>query len=220
MGDAILDVISKDSTDAEWGEWLQAPFQRAAANGDGPLSLALLKAGATGCHLHPAIRGGQQELLNKLLELGASASIRDESGNAPIHVAASVGHGDIVGTLLAIEEVDANEENGKGWTPMQLTCSLGGDVHTAKVLLDAGAKLCVRLGETKTGITALDLAARSGHEGVMTMLREAGVPDELRSSTDGEILHEAATENNAPMIDFLVIEAKTDVNFKDGRVRK
>lgn len=103
---------------------------------------------------------------------------------------------------------------------MHLVCFRSGDVPTAKALLNAGAKLRPRLGETKTGLTPFDLAARSGHDAVMATLREAGVSDQLRSSTDGEMLHEAAAENNVPMIDFLVVEAKTDVNFKDGQVRK
>lgn len=47
------------------------------------------------------------------------------------------------------------------------------------------------------------------------VLRLAG---RLWSSADGEILHEAATENNVPMIGFLVVEANTDVNSKDTKV--
>lgn len=90
-GEAILDLLASNSTDGEWGEYLHAAFERAAAKGDGPLSLALLKAGATGCHLHPAIRGGHPELVDELLGLGASAVVRDGGGNAPIHVAASHG---------------------------------------------------------------------------------------------------------------------------------
>lgn len=221
-GEAILDLVASNSTDAEWGEFLEGIFERAAATGDGPLALALLKAGAKGCHLHPAIRGGQPELVDKLLELGVSAVARDGSdrSDAPIHVAASSGQAAIVTTLLKLEDVDANEENGKGCTPMHLACLLSDDVPTVKALLGGGAKLRRRLGKTKAGFSPFELASRSGHQGIMGALREAGVAGNVRTSTDGEVLHRAAEENNVPMIEFLVVEAKTDVNFKDGKVRQ
>lgn len=104
---------------------------------------------------------------------------------------------------------------------MHLACLLSDDAPTVKALLDGGAKLRRRLGKTKAGFSPFELAARSANEAVMATLREAGVSgNNLRSATDGEVLHQAAEQNNVPMIEFLVVEAKTDVNFKDGKVRK
>lgn len=88
FGEHILDVLANHTTDARWGEWMWAPFERAAANDDVPLSCALFKAGATGPHLHPAVRGDHGTLVSELLKLGAAPSARDEQGDAALHVAA------------------------------------------------------------------------------------------------------------------------------------
>ncbi|CAN0455454.1 unnamed protein product, partial [Ectocarpus sp. 12 AP-2014] len=104
LGEHILDVLANHTTDARWGEWMWAPFERAAANGDVPLSCALFKAGATGPHLHPAVRGDHGTLVSELLKLGAAPSAKDEQGDAALHVAAGLGRTHIVEMLLAMEE--------------------------------------------------------------------------------------------------------------------
>lgn len=80
LGEPILDVLANNTTDARWGEWMWAPFEGAAANGDVALSCALFKAGATGPHLHPAVRGDHGTLVSELLKLGADAAIHVAAG--------------------------------------------------------------------------------------------------------------------------------------------
>ena len=217
LGEAILDVLSDHTTDAEWGACLQAPYERAAAVGDVPLSIALLKAGARGSHLHPAVRGGHDDLVKELLRLGASATSKDEHGDAPVHIAASLGRGEIAKTLM-IEGVDEFEVDAKGRTPAHLAC-WNGNVATVEVLMDgtqgnwrSGARH--RLGKTKVGFTPYDLAARANHIAVMEMLRTRWPGEEASSLTDGAVLRRAAEEDNVPMIDFLVGEAGIDVDFR------
>ncbi|CAN0022911.1 unnamed protein product, partial [Hapterophycus canaliculatus] len=88
----------------------KTPYKLAAECGNVPLCTALMKAGATGSHLNPAIRGDHPKLVDTLLELGASPSATDEHGDAPLHVAAALGRSKIVEALLKTRSVNLNEE--------------------------------------------------------------------------------------------------------------
>ena len=231
LGEALLDALDDHSTDTQWGQWLQAPYEAAATAGDAPLATALFKAGVAGDHLHPAIRADQGQLVKELLRLGASPTAKDNQGDAPIHVAASLGRADIIADIIETlklknggeEAVREEQEDGRGRTPLHLACWKG---HAAavEVLLDVYSSredVRRRLGETGIGFTAFDLADRGNHDGVKDALL-ARWPEERASwtsvnSADGAILLEASEQNNVPMIEFLVVEAGVDVNFKDGR---
>eukprot|EP00752_Nemacystus_decipiens_P015732 g14045.t1 len=215
---AILDVLSDNTTDSEWGACLQAPYERAAAAGDVPLAIALLRAGAKGSHLHPAVRGGHDDLVKELLKLGASPTAKDDHGDAPLHIAASLGRTGIVKTLLATEGVDELEVDAKGRTPAHLACWKGDEPTAEALIASTGGNWrsggSHRLGKTKIGFTPYDLAVRSNNVGVKEVLRGRWPTGEASSLMDGELLHEAAEQDNVPMIDFLVGEANTNVDSR------
>ncbi|CAN0290985.1 unnamed protein product, partial [Ectocarpus fasciculatus] len=120
--------------------------------------------------------------------------------------------------LLAREEVDKDSVDGRGMTPLHLA-SMRGDSPTVQALLNAGADIRLRLGTTKIGLRALHLAKRGGHEDVAQVLRDAGMRDTPTAPADGDLLHKAASQNNVPMIDFLVLKAKADVDARDDQGR-
>lgn len=99
-GEQILDLVCDGATVEQLAEWLRAPLKHAATAGDLDLTTRLLDVGASGNALSAAIRGGHVELIGDLLHRMASSTEQDEHGDAPIHVATSLGYDKVVRDLL------------------------------------------------------------------------------------------------------------------------
>lgn len=195
-----------------WAEWLRFPLEQAATAGDIDLTTKLLSAGAKGSAVHLAIRGGHAELVDDLLENGASPNAKDQAGDAPLHLAAGLGQFKIV-SLLLHNGADKNAANKKGIAPIHLAAEHG-HLAAAKILLDAGADVSVRCGDYMFK-HSLGLAARNGHANVLRCLIRHGA--DVQNAADCEQstpLHEAAGRNGAGMIDALV-EAGASVGATD-----
>ncbi len=201
-----------DVPDGLWGGWLKAPFEEAASSGDIPLTTALMEAGAEGDGIIPAVEGGHHRLVRDLLEMGASPTVKDDEGDAPIHLAAANGHGLIVRTLL-IEGVDFNEPDRLGRTPLHLACMSGDDVGV-RVLLAVGA--CPLDRHESTDFCALDFAAWNGHVNIMKTLLGKGTDVNARGRDGRCCLHQAADSGGVGVIQFLSQEAGVDIDCKDG----
>ena len=89
---SVLDLLAQVLASKQWAELLQAPLERAAAEGHGELAQKLTKAGAEIGHaLHWAIRGSHRDVVHDLLDNGASVTATDTMGYTPRHVAAEYG---------------------------------------------------------------------------------------------------------------------------------
>lgn len=89
-GEAIAALMS-GAPDARWAEWPKTPFEYAAERGGIELTTVLMKAGARGNALIPAVMRGHQTLVRNLLEIGASTSEKDENDDTPLHLAVKYG---------------------------------------------------------------------------------------------------------------------------------
>lgn len=80
--DRIFDLVSSTvAVPQEWEEVLRVPLEHAAAQGNVVLADKLVKAGAGfGFAVHDATEGGQVEIVNNLLESGASLGGKDSRG--------------------------------------------------------------------------------------------------------------------------------------------
>lgn len=86
-----LDLMYEALTATQWGELLKTPLKRAAVKGKRDLLQKLVKAGAKiGDALHKTVQGGHEEIVNDLLESGASIDVKGMEGNTPLRVAAAV----------------------------------------------------------------------------------------------------------------------------------
>lgn len=141
----IFDLVFARTTAQQWAEWLRAPLEHAAGTGNLDLVKELQEAGAAGSAFHAALRANQRALARQLLRLGAPSSDKDNCGDAPLHLAAGLGHGDIVPLLLrkgaAVDSLD-----GQGRTPLYLSAKRG-DVSTAQPLSASGAAVGVRCAD-------------------------------------------------------------------------
>ena len=103
---------------------------------------------------------------------GARLDTCDADGCLPIHVAAILGHVDIVVYLLARgQSVDVRD--GEGRTPLMLALQLGSSLDMLRLLVRMGAGLQC---EDDQGNTPLHLALRSAKPGLLqAFLQLAGV---------------------------------------------
>jgi ankyrin repeat protein len=87
--------------------------------------------------LHAAVRGGNAEVVQLVLDHGASVDAPGSMGETALHWAAAQGRTEITEKLLkAGAAPDASD--GSGWTPLQLAAS-NGQVEISRMLVEAGA---------------------------------------------------------------------------------
>ncbi|KAM0431414.1 hypothetical protein ACHAPT_005391 [Fusarium lateritium] len=107
--------------------------------------------------LHLAIEQDSLVLVKLLLKLGASENAKDMYGQTSLHIAALNEHNDIVRSLIEAK-VDVNAKGKQGLTPLQAVAKEKGDEETARLLIDAGARVdlvCKYYGRTAMHHAAL-----------------------------------------------------------------
>jgi uncharacterized protein len=119
--------------------------------------------------LHLAAFFGTPELMNALLDRGASVDAR--SGNAmantPLHAAVAGGKTENV-TALVKRGADVNAQQSGGWTALH-GAAQAGNREMVEVLIAYGADVKARAGNNQN---ALDLALQNGHESVAALLEQ------------------------------------------------
>ncbi|XP_004235236.1 protein VAPYRIN [Solanum lycopersicum] len=201
---AQVDARSKDGRTALF---------RAAANGDCEMAKMLVEMGAdptlTELHLRRsaldiarakghgvvvkilergeavlhAARHGDVQLLETLLEKGATTNFRDQYGVAALHMAAIKGKKDAV-MILAEFGADLECQDIQGHTPLQMAVE-GGCAHTVEVLLNRGANVNVK---NNKGITPLSVSKFLGYEDITQLLVDEGaVLSEIPSNSPSPV---------------------------------
>lgn len=148
--------------------------------------------------LHRAVWGGSVKVAELLLAHHLDPNIVDKDGKSALHIAAEKGHTFLVGLLLshgtALEAPDSMER-----TPLHLAAQNG---HEDVVgLLLSGAQLAL---EDRNGLTALLLAARSGHRGVVEKLLTSGAHFESRGGSGKTPLMWAAEMGHEEVVKLLL----------------
>lgn len=124
---------------------------------------------AEGCTalMAAAVRGGP-EIEHLLLEYGANLEAKDKEGNTALILAAKYSHKAENVTDLLNRRANIEAVNEDGCTPLH-EAAISGRVEIVQALLEGGASIDVK---TKTGKTALCLAARKGHKDCIKLLKE------------------------------------------------
>ena len=121
--------------------------------------------------LHLAAFFGTPELINALLDRGASVDAR--SGNAmantPLHAAVAGGKTENVAALLK-HGADVNAQQSGGWTALH-GAAQSGNREMVEVLIAHSADVTARAGNNQN---PLDLALQKGHESVAALLEQLG----------------------------------------------
>lgn len=160
--------------------------------------------------LHLAVESGSEQAVLALLDQGDSPNSQDEGGDAPIHIAAELGHEGIL-SLLLLRGADVNMVSTQdGSSPLMLAATIG-HLSVTKALLAAGADVNLR---DAGGWSALDKAASEGYVDVMREILQHGVDVMSRGPDSLTTLHIAAQYNQAGAVDVLV-EASADVEARE-----
>jgi len=121
--------------------------------------------------LHLAAFFGTPELINALLDRGASVDAR--SGNAmantPLHAAVAGGKTENVAALVK-RGADVNAQQSGGWTALH-GAAQSGNREMVEVLIAHRADVKARAGNNQN---PLDLALQKGHESVAALLEQLG----------------------------------------------
>ncbi|XP_053467815.1 transient receptor potential cation channel subfamily A member 1b isoform X2 [Ictalurus furcatus] len=120
--------------------------------------------------LHFAVEKNQESSCSLLLDLGANPNIVNTAMMAPIHLAISKGHNQMVEVLLSCSRTDVNLEGDLGNTPLMFACSYN-NCEALHTLFKYGAKLC---RQNKLGHYAIHTVAFSGAKEAMEVILQKG----------------------------------------------
>lgn len=152
-----------------------------------------------------------------LLENGADPSVRNRSGQSPLHLAAVSPQKHLM-QLLVKSRCELNDRDKNGCTAL-LLASRCGEVANVRYILEGGARVDV---QNKEGETALHEAAKLVEVDVLEALCEA-VPTterevlDIKDSTGSTALHYAVQSGRLPnVLCLLEKSAYVDSTNKDG----
>ena len=147
----------------------------------------------------------------ELLSRGANVDTRDEDGDAPLIVAADMGHAEVCEILINRGKAKIDIKDDYGFTPL-LSAAPCGYVEICKLLLKTGQ---ANVKDTSpNGHTPLLAAAQSGYTELCELLLAYGSNLEEREPvTQYNALHEAAIRGHHALLQLLL--KKADVNTRD-----
>ena len=152
------------------------------------------------CPMHYACELGDLGIVRTLYECGADTNIRDGSGNACLHIAASSGHRAIVNALIGECGADPGLK-GSGEETVLHSASRNGHEGVVRDLLSIHR--CNPLVRDANSHTPLHVAAKFGRNGAVGKLLEECPADVLDKNGDTP-LHLACEEGHTDTIRDLV----------------
>ena len=199
---AMVEVLLKAGADVNLTNDLGATaLYLAAANADEALITKLLDAGANPnmgllsgeTPLMTATDRGRLSVVKLLLDHDADPNAKESiAGQTGLMWAIADKQSELVG-LLVDSEADVHLGSKSGFTPLMFAAQQG-DIESARILLEAGAKADELM--PKTGLTPLLVASASGFEDVTTLLLERGANPEMVDSRGNTALHLAVRNRN------------------------
>uniref|UniRef100_A0A8C9RQN6 Ankyrin 3 n=1 Tax=Scleropages formosus TaxID=113540 RepID=A0A8C9RQN6_SCLFO len=156
--------------------------------------------------LHIASRLGKAEIVQQLLQHGASPDAATTSGYTPLHLAAREGHEDVASVLLdhgALLSVTTK----KGFTPLHVAAKYG-KIEVANLLLQKSAPPDAA---GKSGLTPLHVAVHYDNQKVALLLLNQGASPHASAKNGYTPLHIAAKKNQMDIATTL-LEYGADTN--------
>lgn len=165
---------------------------------------------ASFCHL--AVEKGSVQILNLLLEYGASANLQDNTGATPLHFAATLGNAEA--TAMLLPRCYINIQDAKGRTPLHCAAKLG-SLEITK-LLQSTNDININARDEKA-LTPLHFAIKNNHfELVKLLTQNSNIEINAKDNKQRIGLHYAASIGNMEIINCLV-NAGADVEAVDKK---
>ncbi len=156
-----------------------------------------------------AVEGNDARRVQALLTRGANPDAKSTSGYAPLHLAAWVGHVDVVRVLLAGGADPAARSTVGAMTALGMAASFG-RMQVVRTLLEV-SEVDAR---NEQGSTPLHFAAFGGHVAVAGLLLGAGADKNARNLLNRTPLHLAAERGHAESVHQLLV-AGADIDARD-----
>ncbi|XP_062581012.1 ankyrin-1-like [Saccostrea cucullata] len=153
--------------------------------------------------LHIAAKCGNVEMVEKLLESGASVIVEDLYGYQPLHVASIHGNVKIV-QLLLNKGCNIDKNSAAKLTPLHCA-SQKGKPDIVSLLLQRGASIDP---QNSYGQTPLMLAISEGHEEVVKLLVDAGSDLNLRDKSTLSVFHHAVNKGSPKCLQILLAKVE------------
>lgn len=141
---------------------------------------------------------GSLETLTMLLDSGANVNARNAFDSTALHWAAADARR---ASLLIARGANVNARTKLGRTPLMIAAACDGCSGIAKLMLSKGADA---QAADNNGITALDLAARTGDTESLRLLLARGAQADSHNSSGMTALMGAAMNCNLPAIELLL----------------
>ncbi|MBU1218379.1 ankyrin repeat domain-containing protein [Myxococcota bacterium] len=165
--------------------------------------------------LHGAIRYGQQETFDALLEYGADLSVKNKTGWTPLHTAINFDR-----TKMAIRlinhDISLNEKSNLGWMPIHLASAMGNN-EIISLLIKKG----ISVNEKSTGslLTPLFIAVATGQKDAVSTLLENQSLVDAKTAWGETPMNRAITAKNID-ISKLLISATPDLKIAETDLTK
>jgi ankyrin repeat protein len=130
--------------------------------------------------LQVAVSCGNKETTSKLVSMGANPYVRADENRTLLHLAAVAGNVDVIQYLIVDKELNVNENDKNGMTPLHWAARAG-KVEAINALLGYGAD---HQAIDREGRTALDLGLKH-EEVVRKLLNFHQLPLKVRESSGG-----------------------------------
>ncbi|CAM9680433.1 unnamed protein product [Ectocarpus sp. 4 AP-2014] len=208
----VFKLVQREATAEQWKEWLRAPLEHAAAEGNLDLFTRLMDAGANGkagwrgCHgrtlLGAAACSKSDKMVRTLLTAGATADVNVLFGGeheSALHVAAARGADDSCRALM-IAGANPNIRDRRKRSPLHLAAEARHHRVIGSLLLskaDVDAK-------TASQQTPLHLAAFKGHTLCISELLLGGADKEMVDRHNETVLFKAAGNNHVEAVEKLL----------------
>ncbi len=153
---------------------------------------------------------GHASAVERLLQLGANPSARDDEGRSPLHYAARTGRHEAVAKLLEAG-ADPSTADQFGDTPLHLAAG-GGFLESLERLLQSGAD--PNAADAIYLSTPLHRAVRGNHSGVIAPLIDGGANVDAPNEVGRTPLHVAAAYGHVETAEEL-IRLGADLNHRD-----
>lgn len=141
----------------------------------------------------------ESEMLSRSLSIWYGEPL-DKELPLDLHTAASLGQYEVVQHCVRRRDVDLNQQNLGGWTPLMYASYIGHDA-VVSLLLEAGVDVNCR---TPIGLTPLMLAASCGNEKVAYFLIQQRAEMEARDARGWTALFHCTSAGHQRMLRFLL----------------
>ncbi|XP_073409602.1 ankyrin repeat and SAM domain-containing protein 3 [Dendrobates tinctorius] len=142
----------------------------------------------------------ETEMLSCSLSMWYGEPVDGQELSLDLHTAASIGQYEVVQCCVRRKDVDLNQANLGGWTPLMYASYIGHDA-VVSLLLEAGVDVNCR---TPSGQTPLILAASCGNESVAYFLIQQGAEIEARDARGWTALFHCTSAGHQRMLRFLL----------------